>query len=283
MLLQRIAAFFVRFRQYVILAALLLLCVGLMQLGQPTAIPGLTTFTVGVLGVVQGLIGAIPNPAALRRENELLARLNTALLLETISLRQAVAENKQFQQLSELRQRLSYPLVFARVVGLTVGQLRSYAILDKGSSDGLRPAMPVVAPAGLVGRVQAVSPHFAVVELLDNRGVRVAVRLESSSAEGILAWKGVVGEFALEYIPTSVSVQAGERVVTSASSDRFPPGIPVGTVQEVTRDPTTPFYRIRVVPAVAYQSLQTVAVLLHRPNPERRALEERLLRPEREP
>ncbi|MCS6965855.1 MAG: rod shape-determining protein MreC [Candidatus Kapabacteria bacterium] len=283
MLLQRVAALVVRFKEYVVLVALLLASVGLMQLGDPLRIPGLQMLTVVGLGVVQAFAGTALNPFVLKRENELLQQLNTELMLEVMRLQRARAENERLRQLLGIRTQLSYELIPGEVVGLSVGQLRAYATLDKGAIDGVRPGMPVVSAAGLLGSVRAVSSRFAVVELLENREVRVAVRLQASGAEGILVWGGEVGKFLLRYIPTSVPVQAGERVVTSASSDRFPPDLLVGVVQEVQREHGLPFHRIIVIPTVPYQVLRHVIVLRHVPNPERRLLEEKFFTPEVKP
>lgn len=276
MLLQSVVVFVQRVRAYLILLALLLASVALMQLDNERQLRGLTALTLVGVGAMHSLFGGVPNPIALRQENELLHRLNTELMLEVIQLRRARAENEQLRQLSNLRALVPYGFIPAEIVGLTVGQLRNYAVLDKGSADGVQVGMPVVTTAGLLGRVFDVSAHYAIVELLENRDVRIAVRLEKSGAEGILAWEGTVGRFLLHYIPTSVPVQAGERVLTASSSDRFPPDIPVGTVYAVEREPASGFYRIHVVPVIPYQVLRHVAVLQHVPHPERRLLEQRL-------
>lgn len=283
MLLQRIAAVVLRLKEYAVLAAFLLASVGLMQVGDGTRVPGLHAVTVTVVGLLQSLGGMVPNPFALRRENELLAQLNAQLLLENARLRRALVENEQLRQLVELRGHVPYRLIFAEIIGLSVGQLSVFATLDKGASAGIQPGMPVLAGAGLLGRVHAVSSHFALVELLENRTMRVAVRLEASGAEGILSWEGPVGQFALHYIPASIPVQAGERVVTSSSSDRFPADLPVGIVQRVEREPTSPFHRIVVAPLVQYSQVRQVAVVDYLPNPERRQLEERFLAPRKAP
>lgn len=275
MRIQRIVAFVLRVRSYVVLTALLVASVALMQIDGAVPLHGLRALTVVGIGAIQGVFGGIPNPWALRRENELLHQLNVELLSEVARLRRAQAENEQLRQLLGLRPQIPYEFITAEVVGLTVGQLRNYATLNRGAADGLQVGMPVVTAAGLVGRIREVSAHYAIVELLENRDVRIAVRLEGSGAEGIVVWEGNVGQFALQYIPSSIPVQAGELVVTSSSSDRFPPGIPVGTVYQVHREAGSGFYRILVVPRELYQRLRYVAVLRHIPHPERRLLEQR--------
>lgn len=277
MVLQRLALLVVRLRAYVVLAALLLASLGLMAL-DPVRVPGLSVLSLVGIGTVQSLFGGMLRPIGAERENELLRQLNTELLLEVAQLRRASGENQQLRQLLELRQQAFPEAIPAEVLGVTVGQLQAFATLNKGAADGIRPGMPVISPFGLLGSVRMVSQHFAVVELLENRTVRVAVRLQSSGAEGILAWEGT-GEFLVHYVPASIPVQAGERVVTSAASDRFPPDLPIGVVREVQREPTVPFHRIVVTPPVPAQAVRYALVLKHVPNPERRALEERFFAP----
>ncbi len=279
MVLQRLALVVVRLRAYVVLVALLLASGGLMAL-DPVRIPGISVLSLVGIATLQRATGWLLNPLGQGKENELLRQLNTELMLEVAQLRRAAVENQQLRGLLRLRVQEPIESIPAEVLGVTVGQLQSFATLDRGATDGVRPGMPVVSPFGLLGRIRAVSDHFAVVELLENRDVRVAVRLQPTGAEGILVWDGV-GRFAVRYVPTSVPVQAGERVVTSAASDRFPADLPVGIVREVRHEPGEPFYRIVVVPEAPAQAVRYVAVLKHIPNPERRALEERIFRGER--
>ncbi|GBD06998.1 Cell shape-determining protein MreC [bacterium HR21] len=275
MVVQRLALVVVRLRAYVVLVALLLASLGLMAL-DPVRVPGVSVLWLVSIGMVQRLTGGLLHPGGLERENELLRQLNTELMLEVTQLRRAFAENQQLRQLLGLREQRFPEAVPAEVLGITIGQLQAFATLNRGAADGLRPGMPVLSPFGLLGSVRAVSQHFAVVELLENRHVRVAVRLQSSGAEGILAWEEE-GKFVVHYVPSSIPVQAGERVVTSAASDRFPPDLPIGVVRDVQREPTLPFHRIVVAPLVPARAVRYVVVLRHVPNPERRALEERFL------
>jgi rod shape-determining protein MreC len=276
MQLQRLLELLLRFRDYVVLLALLLVALALMQLHSAERLQALRTVALVLTGLVRQSLAWIPNPFALQRENELLHRINIELMQALMRQQELAAENEQFRSLLQLPARQPLPLLFGELLGRTVGQLQSYATLNRGSADGVRPGMPVVTAAGLVGTVEAVSPHFALVHLLPSRTMRVAVQLQHSGAEGILTWEGRERRFLLRYVPTSVSVQAGEPVVTSNTSDRFPGGIPVGSVRRVEPLPDGLFYRIEVQAAVPFESVRYVAVVLHLPNPERRRLEGQL-------
>ena len=62
-------------------------------------------------------------------------------------------------------------------------------------------------------------------------------------------------------------------MVTSQSSNLYPPNVPIGTIIEVGDEPNSFFKRIIVKPLVEFHSLEHVFVVLASANPERRELE----------
>jgi rod shape-determining protein MreC len=68
----------------------------------------------------------------------------------------------------------------------------------------------------------------------------------------------------MEYVIKEVKVSPGEAILTSGQDRIFPKDLPVGTVEEVSPDPHSPFYKIVVKPAAHLDRLEEVLVLLTR-------------------
>ena len=143
--------------------------------------------------------------------------------------------------------------------------------IDKGTQDGLRQDMAIIAPAGIVGRIIMPSRRASKVQLLIDRDAGAGVMIERSRAQGVISGSGATDELAfhaglidLEYIPSTADVKVGDRVVTSGVDGIYPKGFVVGEIQSVEREAGE--YRIKVRPAVDFSSLETVLVVLNAPS-----------------
>lgn len=268
----RIFDLIIDYKEY---ATLALLCgISLFFIGTSDApeIRSLRAFFVAAVGEAQSSFAWIPNPVAERSENRALHELNLELAAEVGRLRQAGAENERLRSLLGFKQQTRFRVLAADVVGKTTTEARNTITLDVGTKDSIKTDMPIMTDLGLVGRVIAVSDHFALGQVVLNRDFRAAAVIVRTRVEGVVAWDA--GEYAkLINIPKSYIVQVGDIIVTSESSNLYPPNVPIGTVVEVGDEPNSLFKRIAVKPMVAFQSLEHVFVVLSGANPERRELE----------
>ena len=176
----------------------------------------------GIEGV-QNLTTVYDDNARLRAENEQLRRWQSvALALD--------AENVTLK--SQLRwipdPAPSY--VTARVVADAGGVYARAVLLSLGPNHSVAKGQIALDDRGLVGRVTELGARSARVLLLTDMNSRVPVILENSRARAILA--GTNGARPrLAYWPEGVQPAEGERVVTSAEANTFPPGLPVGVVR----------------------------------------------------
>jgi rod shape-determining protein MreC len=256
-------------------ATLVLLCgLSLFLIGNSDAqdIRSLRSFFVAVVGAAQSTFAWIPNPVAERNENRALHELNLELAAEVGRLRQAGAENDRLRGLLTLKQQAGFRVLSAEVVGKTTTEARNTLTLNVGARDSVHVDMPIITDAGLVGRVIAVSDHFSLAQAVQNRDFRASAMIARTRVAGVLAWDA--GEFAkLINVPKSYQVQTGDVIITSQSSNLYPPNIPIGTVLDVGDEPNSLFKRIAVKPAVDFPSLEHVFVVLSGANNERLELE----------
>ncbi len=271
--MQRFIAFVVRFKNYITLGALVVICFAFMSFGSLSQLGGFRAVIVGSVGWMQSMFSWIPNPVALKSENLALRELNMQLSVESAKSRQSMVENATLRKMLDLPKYSDYGLIAADVVGKTTTQLRNYATINKGKKDGVEEGMSVVTDAGLVGLVIGVSDHYAVIQLMLNRDTRVASKIQRSRVDGIIAWEGE-NFLTLKNIPKSYDVQAGDAVITSSFSSRFPSNIVIGRVTQVTEENNSLFRRIVVDPAVNFATLEQVFVVEFVADAERLLLEQ---------
>ena len=136
---------------------------------------------------------------------------------------------------------------------------------------GSRPATvnePVLAAAGLVGRVVVVAGPYAKVQLVTDRAAAVGGMILRTRRQGLVRGSSQEGNaLALDYVPLSVDVRSGDSVVTAGIDGVYPRGIPVGTVVAVEPGGQL-FHKIRLAPAVDLGALDQVYLLEHAPLPQ---------------
>jgi rod shape-determining protein MreC len=204
------------------------------------------------LGVkVADTLGGAEKVEALRAENERLKRWrNVAMRLD--------GENAQLRTLMRLSEETRIPAISTRVVSDPGGPFVRAIILDAGGSKGVSKFQPVMAPAGVVGRIVTVGRQSARALLLTDLNSRIPVFIRRTGDRGIL-----MGDNSdrpkLAYLPMQSSARVGDEVFTSGDGGIFPAKLPVGVVDFVD----WPTVRVRL--AADLSRLDFVNVLAYEP------------------
>lgn len=260
------------FKEYVIVAVLLVVSVALLALNDTRQIRTIRSLTVVSLGFLQDTFGFIPDYFNLKSENRILREMNITLSDEVNRLREARLENIRLHQLLGLRRREEYRTVSARIVGKTIQLLRNTITINAGSDDGVHSNMPIVTDRGLVGRVTTTSSGYSIGQILYHREIRVSAKVQRTRVDGIIRWKG--GEYlSLTDVAKTLDVKSGDVLITSDYSSLFPPGIRIGTVVRTRPLAGSLFQQVDIAPSVDFTQLEEVFVLLHHPDTARVALE----------
>lgn len=151
----------------------------------------------------------------------------------------------------------------AKVVYNTVNAEQNYIQLNRGSKWGVKDDMAVLSSDGsVIGIVVAVSANFSEVMSLLHVQSSVSAAHHKTGTLGKVEWDAKDPRFVLlKGISKSVEVKVGDTVVTSQYSYNFPPDKLIGTVAQVTSDPATGFYLLRVKTAANFATLQQVFVV----------------------
>ena len=166
-----------------------------------------------------------------------------------------------------------YEYIGAKQVNATYNRTKNYITLNQGRKNGLQKEMAVCTPEGIVGLIQDLSDHFAVVIPLINVDSRISAKIKKNNYYGSLQWDG--NDYAYSYlndIPYHVEVNAGDTIVTSGLSKIFPEGIVVGYVESVDEE-TANFLKIKVKLAVDFKRINHVYVILNNKKNEQTSLE----------
>lgn len=213
----------------------------------------------GALNVWNGYVGL---RHARQQANEL-SRTVTMLELERQQLLSDRAEADRVRKLLEFAQASpDRTYVGGRVIGVRLGPAGLQVItIDRGAAAGIAKAMPVVVPAGVVGRVYGVSQHTADVLLLVDRNSSVAVRVDRTRARANVRGTGRPDGCRLDYALRTEDMSEGDLLVTSGTDGVFPRGLPVGKVTRLHRSANGLFQEAVVVPSVDVTRLEEVLVV----------------------
>lgn len=159
-----------------------------------------------------------------------------------------------------LRQNLRIPAfeqygnVTARILSSPFDGFHQVFLIAAGNTEGLQKEQAVIVKEGVVGRLERVGTYVSRVLLLNDASSRIPVMTSISQQKAILAGNGSFFPTLL-YVADVRKIQHGEQVVTSGLGGIFPPGLPVGIVDEMGDNV------IRVRPYVPFQDIEWVHVL----------------------
>jgi rod shape-determining protein MreC len=201
--------------------------------------------------------------AELMQRNSQLEAEVSRLQAQIIELEQ---QNAQLPVLSALldfnRTHPDNQYITASVIGRDYSPFLHYLIINRGSDDGLRRGMPVVSEKGLVGRVAAVTPQAARIQLITDAGSSINIRLKDSGAEAVLSGS-LTGELSIDSIPQDSAVKTNEIVLTSGLGGDYPPNILIGQITSVQQRPVDLFQTATVQPVVDFAQLDIVLVIVN--------------------
>ncbi len=171
----------------------------------------------------------------------------------------------------------------ARVVNNSVNEENNYITIHRGAGQGVTKDMGVAGPNGVVGRVILVSDNYSVIMSLLNHNSKVSARLKSDSgSNSFVDWDGKnAGYVTLHNVSKSAKVKKSDTVITSNFSTKFPEGIMVGTVSDISTDPSSNFFVVRLKTATNFYNLQYVYLIENRQWTEQHSLEAQIPKTER--
>ena len=156
-----------------------------------------------------------------------------------------------------------YKYMEAKVVMNSVNQPNNYIQLHRGKNQGVKPDYGVINMNNAVlGTVMDVSDNYSVVMSLLHEQSNLSARLKRSGETGTIIWDGIDPHILLlKDISKTVKIKAGDTVVTSGFSEKFPAGLLVGYVKDILNDKSMSTYTVRVTPGANFETVQHAYII----------------------
>ena len=205
---------------------------------------------------------ASPNDIATMREqiNQLQAE-NALLQQEIIALREQASEAEVLAALLDYaRAHPASRYLATNVIGRDISPFIRSILIGQGSDAGIAVGMPVVTAQGLIGRVEEVFSSYARVQLITDPETAVNVKFQQARTGGILTAR-LNGEIFVDLIDLNAELSEGELELTSGLGGKYPPDIPVGSVNSIRRRDFDLFQDATIQSSVSFEGLSLVLVI----------------------
>lgn len=230
----------------------------------------LASFQKGVNTVYSEIgktFNAIQELSKLREENkmleeklqnyEYLQRNNTEIRKENERLKEQLEFSNKIEQ-------KNYP---AQIIGRNADNLYSFFTINKGSRNGIKRNMPVIAVqrgvVGVVGKITAVGATTSIVMPVYDVKCNISARIQNSREVGLVNGTGTSdNRLSLSYIKkrSLEDLKIGDMVVTSGENENYIRDIPIGTISKIKVLDYDSSLEIELVPIVDFSRLETVIV-----------------------
>lgn len=267
-------AFLQRYRELLLVAALLLLPAGtwIANAKQGRELTALDKFCLAVsapiTGVVDATLGGITSLwndyVALRgvhEENQRLVAELAEARAELNARREAELENERLHSLLNFARSDRSQLEAAPVIGVSPTHRRTLTI-GKGASAGIAEGMAVVTADGVVGKVVGTYGDTSEIQLLVDASHAVAARVQRSRARVTVRGNGSEKILDLANALRTDDIEEGDLLVTSGTDRIFPKGLVIGRIGRIDRKPYGMYLDGQVLPAVDVAGLEEVLVVV---------------------
>lgn len=215
------------------------------------------------LVVADGMDYATTVKKLVKKNNALQKQLDD-LSQQNRLLQQDKYDLDDFRKLNSLDEKYSdYPKVAAHVISSDGNWFNSF-VIDKGSKDGLKVNMNVLAGDGLVGIVTEVNKSYARVRsIIDDESSVTGSFLKTSDMCFVNGNLKLIGKGMIDIsgIPADAEVKDGYEVVTSPVSDKYLPGILIGYARDIKTDSSNITQSAHLTPAADFSGLDMVLVI----------------------
>ena len=217
------------------------------------------------LGAVVSTWSGYVDLRGVSRENEDLRGRVATLEMEMQRQQDRLREADRLREIADVKPALPFDTLLAQVIATDGVPWYRTVTLNRGRADGIALNAPVISTTGVVGRVVAVGPRAAKVQLLLDHESGLGVRIERSRITAVVSGQAGFADhvgnlLAMKFVPVLADVAEGDVVVTSGLDRMFPKGLMVGRVQSV-KTTAGLFKEILVAPSAHFERLEELLVV----------------------
>lgn len=225
---------------------------------------------IGLLRPVQSVVGLVLEPitktlqirgkSSLEKENADLREQVATLEGDVAQREEAKIENDALRAQLGFAQSGNYELVRGQIISQDPSNYQQLLTIDRGSSSGIKKDMIAVTGGVVVGKVFDTTPSTAKIQLITDFSSAVPVLDQNTRATGLVHGTRGFG-LALEMVPQTDSLQAGDTLITSGFGGDYPKGLVVGTVGTVKKRDADVFQTAEIRPAADFRKLESLFVI----------------------
>ncbi len=205
------------------------------------------------------------NADKLASENKELKEHISSLTEQNNLLVQQQGELSELKKLYQIDKTYSeYEKVAAEVIARDPGNWFNTFTINRGSRQGIKKDMNVIADGGLVGLVTEVGPDWATVKSIIDDSSNVSAMTVSTNDTCIVSGDLRLmeqGKLAFSQMKSENAVTVGEKIVTSEISDKYLKGILIGYVSDVNEDSNHLTSTGYLIPVVDFEHISDVLVI----------------------
>lgn len=202
---------------------------------------------------------------ALREENEQLTRELTELRDRNEMLSQDLYDMELYKQLLELDKTYpEYTKVGANIIARDTSGFYATFTIDKGSENGMKVDMNVLADNGLVGIITEVGRNYSIVRsIIDDYSYVSATIMKTGDSCVVCGSLALLSKGFIKVRDISAGSQAKNnyKVYTSELSKKYLPGLLIGYLSNITTEADSMTKVAYLTPVVDFEHLSTVLVI----------------------
>lgn len=238
---------------------------------------GISYITVGT----KNTFNAVAELRQLRKDyNELIIKLENYEQMQRSNVEMR-KENERLREQLDFSISLDEKNIPAQIISRELDNAFSYLTIDKGSINGIKKNMPVVAfqngNQGLVGKVIQVGPLTSQIMPIYNINNIVSARIQNTRDLGLVNGLGSQDQpLMMQYVRKRVADQLkyGDVIVTSGENDNYMRDIPIGSISKITALDYNSSLNIELTPIIDFSRLETVIVVNQKELNDKRVLKE---------
>lgn len=177
-------------------------------------------------------------------------------------------ENERLKEQLDFVSSIEEKNIPAQIIARDLDNNYSYLTINKGSINGIKKNMPVVAfqngNQGLVGKIVQVGTFTSQVIPIYNINNMVSTRIQNTRDLGLVSGLGSQDQpLILQYIRKRVlpELNYGDIIVTSGENDNYKRDIPVGTISKIETISYNSSLYIEILPIIDFSRLENVVVI----------------------
>ncbi len=133
--------------------------------------------------------------------------------------------------------------------------------LNRGSRHHVVAGQAVVDEQGVVGQITRVYPFTSEVTLITDKKLSIPIQIERNQLRAIAFGEGKRNTLDIPYLPTSVDIRVGDKLVTSGIDGVYPAGLAVAVVTQIKQSQDSPFAKIISRPIAGVNNHKHVLIL----------------------